>query len=256
MVSKRLATGILAALVGIVGIAGTAAAAAVKSGVKIEPRRPVLTSVPDANLRSALAAAAAKDVRPLLTPRQRAQLTQVIAEAKAERSDAMVAAWKPLVEDVTRSRTQVNVAELVMQVLRESVLESSADTKYHLERLRRRNAQAAAISAMTADLAKAAQALGGKERAEVALPDPRRTVLTADATRIVMQPKRPVLRSDLDAAIAHWEEQLRTTQDLAKEFTLQLQDTMQKRQQALALFSKLSKMLDETAQAIIQNQKA
>jgi hypothetical protein len=236
----------------LAAIFGTAPTAAVPAGPKLERRRPVVAAPANLQVRLALQAAAGRDLRPVLTLRQRAQLERVIAEARAERTAAMTTAWETLIEDVIRSGRRVDPSELALQVLRESILEKSADKKHHLQRLRTRNQQADAVAAMLSEIADASRNLAEKEAAEVALPDPRRTVLTATATRIVLQPKRRVSRPDLDAAVAFWEQKLGEVGDDAELANIDLQNLLQNQQQVLAMLSNISKVLHDAAMAVIR----
>jgi hypothetical protein len=56
----------------------------------------------------------------------------------------------------------------------------------------------------------------------------------------------------LDAAIAHWEERLASIGDDAQLANVDLQNVLQKQQQTLQMMSNISKVLHDTAMAVIR----
>lgn len=150
----------------------------------------------------------------------------------------------------------VDVHALVQQVLREAYLASSGDLKDQAEKVAGMNAQKKAVREHLSRLRSADAQL---------TTDPTVDAATAfRGTTSVGEPRflEGVHISDADfagmdanarkQAIKNADEVLNTLGDDSQLAQLQLQDTMQKQQQMIQLMSNISKMLHDTAMAIIR----
>jgi len=125
--------------------------------------------------------------------------------------------WNAVVAEVARSGHPVDVNALVQWVMRESYLETNRDLERHAEKVRRYNEQKQAIR-----------------------------------QRLQETRTRQASGKGLDAEIRKWEEELQTIGDDAQLANVDLQNMLQKQQQTMQMMSQISKMLHDTAMAVIR----
>lgn len=133
--------------------------------------------------------------------------------------------WTQVVKDITRQkdlRNSANVNEMVMLVMRESIVEQNKDKQYWLKKLQTYNAMQKELSQYLEDLHNKAKKLAGTEKAKI----------------------EQLIRSN--------EKKLATVGDDAQLANIDLQNALQKSQQLLQLMSSISKQLHDTAMAIIR----
>ena len=162
---------------------------------------------------------------------------------------------------------------VVQSVMRESYLDSTEDLRRYAEKVRYSNEVKRSIrSYLTALRQKKAEIMGAaRERGiEMCRPDPGdRDALAgliaglASAFEVGqvgyecclpdrVPPEGTTTMEGIDAAIAHWEGQLNSVGDDSQLANIDLQNVLQKQQQALQMMSQISKVLHDTAMAVIR----
>jgi hypothetical protein len=211
-----------------------------------------LVTPPNPAMQRALDAAAAPELRPGLPVSQRLRLTRVVADVRAGNTEALTANWRSLLQEGTAGSGSPDVNDLVMQVLRESYLEQTADLRAMADRVRHFNAQKRLLRETLGELRDVNQNLPPGASAAVALPDPRRSLQDPRKPAIVRQPMRPLTKAQLVDGITIWEDRLqKATEDEARART-DLQQHLQKQPQALDLMSQTYKLLLELSTGIVR----
>jgi hypothetical protein len=155
---------------------------------------------------------------------------------------------------------------LVQRVLRESYLQTTEDLRYYAEKVKHLNQQKKAIReylhalrCVHRELQAAGHARGTDRSRQFSklLREHAQPFKVGPLERELGLPARvPAAGVDsLDAfadEIASWEEQLNTLGDDAQLANVDLQNVLQKQQQTLQMMSNISKMLFDTAQAVIR----
>lgn len=162
---------------------------------------------------------------------------------------------------------------LVQYVLRESYLQTTEDLRYYADKVRYFNSVKKAIRDYLQALRKAEADVKASLRGQQ--PDPcaepnlsgeavakaiaerARDYPIDDVARELCIPERvpPAAVTTLDgfsAEIRAWEEKLNTIGDDAQLANVDLQNILQKQQQALQMMSNISKMLNDTATSVIR----
>lgn len=162
---------------------------------------------------------------------------------------------------------------LVQQVLRESYLQTMEDLRFYAEKVRSFNERRKALRAYLAALRKfrvtvitAARKRGVNmcrcDKEDVAIlaklfPKHAHSYDVTEVERELCIPARvPAFEvksvARLDAAIAHWEDQLNTIGDDAQLANVDLQNWLQKQQQTLQMMSNISKLLHDATMSTIR----
>ncbi len=167
----------------------------------------------------------------------------------------------------------VDPNELVQKVLRESYLQTTEDLRFYAEKVRHFNESKKALRAYLAALRqfRAKVMSAARERGvDLCRGDKKDLAIlgklfgqyahayeVGEVEHGLCIPARvPLGGVDtvalLDAAIARWEEQLASIGDDAQLANIDLQNVLQKQQQTLQMMSNISKMLHDTAMAVIR----
>jgi hypothetical protein len=136
--------------------------------------------------------------------------------------------WTQVVKGITRQndlRNSANIHEMVMLVMRESIVNQNKDKQYWLKKLQTYNAMGKEFNQYLEDLHRKAKNLRGSEKVRI------------------------------EQRIHTKEKELSTVRNDAQLANLKLQNTLQKTQQLLQMISNISKQLHDTAMAIIRNLK-
>jgi hypothetical protein len=162
---------------------------------------------------------------------------------------------------------------LVQWVLRESYLQTTEDLRYYAEKVRSINQKKKAIRDYLNALREAdadvrsslrgertdpcAEDSSSREAVEQAIKERAQDHLLDDAARELCIPGRvpPTSVTTLDglaAEVRAWEERLNTVGDDAQLANIDLQNILQKQQQALQMMSNISKVLHDTATSVIR----
>src|SRR5688572_17081874 len=163
---------------------------------------------------------------------------------------------------------------LVQQVLRESYRQATEDLRYYAEKVRSFNENKKALRAYLAALRqfRADVVSAARERdVDVCRGDKKDLATIAGLFNqfahaheagevehgLCIPTRVPVAGVDtvarLEAEIARWEERLNSIGDDAQLANVDLQNVLQKQQQALQMLSNMSKSMHDTAKAIIRN---
>ena len=162
-----------------------------------------------------------------------------------------------------------DVQQTLVGILKEALAETSEEKRYHLEELQGANEQAEALSDYLGALVDASVALaekergGGEERSPRVIDrsEPSALEQAAEAGRFAdlvtgfartkgeLRELVTALRRDDIRAL---EEKLNTVGDDAQLANVDLQNILQKQQQTMQMMSSVSKMLYDTAQAVIR----
>ncbi len=180
-----------------------------------------------------------------LSAREKSELSSIarlIAESPS--SPAIKSRWQAYIQ--RNGSRQMDVGALVQHVMRESYAQSNRDLRSRADKVRYLNEQKKQIRSEVAQQRQSLSANPGLGQAQpdvagqatgskLALQGP--ALQLPHKTKIVQQPTQETLGDDADLR------------------TLELQDTLQRQQQLLQLMSNISKMLHDTAMAIIRNMK-
>jgi hypothetical protein len=177
------------------------------------------------------------------------------------------------VTDEKSENASKDITALVLEVLRESYLQTTEDLRDYAEKVRTFNenkkalrAYLAALRQFRANVVSAARErgldlCGGDKKDQAILAELFSQQAHAHEVGEVEHglciPARvPLAGVDtvarLDAEIARWEGRLASTGDDAQLANVDLQNVLQKQQQALQLLSNMSKSMHDTAKAIIR----
>jgi len=136
--------------------------------------------------------------------------------------------WTQVVKGITRQkdlRNSANIHEMVMLVMRESIVEQNKDKQYWLKKLQTYNAMGKELSQYLEDLRHQAKNLRRDRKAQI------------------------------QKRIHTKENELQKLGDDAQLANIDLQNSLQKSQQSVQMMSNISKQLHDTAMAIIRNLK-
>lgn len=174
-------------------------------------------------------------------------LVEIVAALRANDAKRAAARWSEL---VTQLGAKVDTAALVAWILRQAFVEVSADLRdaadrvaYFAEQTRGGGEYIARLKAQAAKLEEA-------EQVEVALL--RRAEYELFAPGLESAGKKLLGRTEIEAEIRRFEEQLNGVGDDAQLANVDLQNVLQKQQQTLQMMSNISKMLYDTATAVIR----
>lgn len=195
--------------------------------------------------------ALARQLPPALKPGDRQRLERVVRELKRDDRVQAQRHWSRLMRDVSGSAAPIDVALLIQWVLRESYVETLEDLRLRADKVRFFNEQK---NAVREHLDRSRQVLrgmrrGSKVRVERISVAPRYKV-KKDPVRVSGQ--RKLSDDELAEEIREWEQKLQTIGEDAQLANIDLQNALQKQQQTLQTMSNVSKMLHDTAMAVIR----
>jgi hypothetical protein len=207
-----------------------------------------------------------------MTAGQKAATSGVVAKLRAKNNDAAQQAFEQLINGLAanaqvpaavqagckqakqaagackRGYLEAALPGIVQWVLREAYLEPNADLAHRADKVRHFNQQKKAIHDQVSEL-RAAHGKFVKGKAQVKtlklLPRFKGKPSIQLATEMVSE-------AQLDSLITKWEEQLASVGDDAQLANVDLQSALQKQQQTMQTMSSVSKMLHDTAMAIIR----
>jgi hypothetical protein len=183
--------------------------------------------------------AASAELPKSITPAQRRHLDEVVRLLRADKAQEALKPWEDAIRAI-RPRPQ-DVNALVQWVLRASYLETTEDLRFYADKVKYFNTIKKSVREYTEQLRK-----GEAARAVEILPfKPRGEAVKLSAPKLVS-------RDDTQAEIKRWEEKLNGIGDDAQLANVDLQNILQKQQQTLQMMSNISKMLYDTAQAVIR----
>ena len=194
-----------------------------------------------------ISAAQERTVTRSLNASQLRQLNQIasrLAEGTSYRQ--IQAEWEGFASQLRGSDMDVNA--LVQFVLHQAYQESQADLQSYADRVRLHNEQKEAIRGELSRLRAFKSSLErGDRRTDFR---PNMSVWRAISN---YRPQAVIKSTDsIDALLSEWEEELQTIGDDAQLANVDMQNMLQKQQQTMQMMSNISKMLYDTAMAVIR----
>lgn len=194
-----------------------------------------------------ISAAQERTVTRSLNASQLRQLNQIasrLAEGTSYRQ--IQAEWEGFASQLRGSDMDVNA--LVQFVLHQAYQESQADLQSYADRVRLHNEQKEAIRGELSRLRAFKSSLErGDRRTDFR---PNMSVWRAISN---YRPQAVIKSTDsIDALLSEWEEELQTIGDDAQLANVDMQNMLQKQQQTMQMMSNISKMLHDTAMAVIR----
>lgn len=179
---------------------------------------------------------------------------KVVAELRAGHVERARKAWAALVEQhhAAGAYRDADVGALVGMVLRESYLESNKDLQFMAGKVAFFNAVKRELRDELRATRDAVAAARGKGTPTVTVPTALVRVQFEAGRRAVLARKSSTLSlPQAEVMIEKWEQQLSSVGDDAQLANLDLQNALQKQQQTLQMMSNISKMLHDTAKAVV-----
>lgn len=133
--------------------------------------------------------------------------------------------WTQVVKGITQQkdlRNSANIHEMVMLVMRESIVEQNKDKQYWLNKLQKYNAMEKGLSQYIKDLNNKAKNLAGSDKGKI--------------EKLIRTKENELQKLGEDAQLAN----------------VDMQNHLQKMQQTLQMMSNISKQLHDTAMAVIR----
>ncbi|MCH7716849.1 MAG: hypothetical protein IH876_12025 [Gemmatimonadetes bacterium] len=194
-----------------------------------------------------ISAAQERTVTRSLNARQLVQLNQIasrLAEGSSYRQ--IQAEWEGFASQLRGSDIDVNA--LVQFVLHQAYQESQADLQSYADRVWLHNEQKEAIRGELSRLRAFKSSLErGDRRTDFR---PNMSVWRAISN---YRPQAVIKSTDsIDALLSEWEEELQTIGDDAQLANVDMQNILLKQQQTMQMMSNISKMLHDTAMAVIR----
>jgi Mg2+ and Co2+ transporter CorA len=166
-----------------------------------------------------------QDVVSRLTGKQKGELSVIINSVKRKQLDSAQKRFGAFVEGLNARKTAMDINELIMYVLRESYLETNKDLQFYAAKVKYFNELKKAAREHLAELRKVA----------VSIDD-----CSSEA------------KNSLAAYIKKVEDDLKGQGDDAQLANIDLQNQLQKQQQMVQMLSNVSKVLHDTAMAVIR----
>jgi hypothetical protein len=206
---------------------------------------------PSAEVKTLIEISAARELPPIST---KARGTLATTKAKLGEGDrvAAKAAFKKWLETEKPRRAHAKV--VATWLVRDAVLGKNKVLSDAADRARFYAEQRAELRAFLQELRELAQS--GAETVDVKLLSLTATYSTGAAAYTYAATATTLNQKQLAALIAKVEGQYKTASDMTQMMQMDLQDAMQKQQQAVAILSAILKDMHDTLKAIIQNLKA
>ncbi len=160
---------------------------------------------------------------------QRASFNRTVKAISANKMSVAINTWKAFVASLATGSNPIDMNALIQQALRESYLETNQDLLLHASKVKYYN-----------ELKKAARGALSELR------DMRAQLGNIDNN------SSSEIRKELGKMIEDLEEDLSSVGDDAQLANIDLQNKLQKQQQTLQVISNVSKMLHDTAMAVIR----
>lgn len=166
-----------------------------------------------------------QDVVSRLTGSQKGELSVIIKSVKRKQLDSAQQRFGAFVEGLNARKTAMDINELIMYILQESYLETNKDLQFYAAKVKHFNELKKAVREHLTELRKVAVSIDdcGSEA-----------------------------KKSLDDYIKKAEENLRGHGDDAQLANIDLQNQLQKQQQMVQMMSNVSKLLHDTAMAVIR----
>jgi hypothetical protein len=153
----------------------------------------------------------------------------VLCAKKTNQTRKIKAQWKNLINKLSKGDNPTDINALIQYVLREAYLETNKDLSFYAEKVKFLNEQKKSLREHLSGL----KSSKGKCK--------NRTSKCSKNTQ-----------GEIDREVEKWEQELSSLGDDAQLANIDLQNALQKQQQNLQTMSNISKMLHDTAMAIIR----
>lgn len=203
--------------------------------------------------------ALAKDLPKNVTRSDRRALNRIVRDLKAGSTKGADMRWSRFAADYAkrvaaaekRRPRATDTNQLIQWVLRKSYVETNKDLKFSADKVKFYNDAKTEIREHLAKMKEMRSGMSADARVYV-----RKLRLGPnDANgKGPVTSRRPtwMSRDELDSYIEHWDEELQTIGEDAQLANVDMQNMLQKQQQALQMLSNMSKMLHDTALSIIR----
>jgi hypothetical protein len=181
---------------------------------------------------------------------QRAKLDQVVALLKARKTAEANAKWKVFAEAYFTRDTKGDLDRLLDWVLLKSHLESQRDLLQAARSAAFQERRKVAVQEYLADLRSKQRTLkDGTVTVRILL---LRSRTETEEDPVVENGRKAVRAAQLQEMVGQWEQKLNTVGDDAQLANIDLQNVLQKQQQLVQMLSNVSKLLTDTATAVIR----
>jgi hypothetical protein len=202
-----------------------------------------------------------------LSPAQRNGLEVVARHLNAGNMGAARAQWSNLLRSYVSGNTQgSNIMAMIYYCMQESIKQNNETKKYVISKLESYNTISDALTKHLKELAEASRNLAAQEKNQGNSDPARGKIKTVDVLTIVGPPpgahpgsdntlrwaKRRMDRTTLQGQIRYVERRLAAVGDDAQLANRDLQTMLQKQQQTMQAMSQISKILHDTAMAVIR----
>jgi hypothetical protein len=181
---------------------------------------------------------------------QRAKLDEVVASLKEGKTSAANAKWKAFAETYFTQGTKGDLDRLLDWVLLKSHLERHAGLLQGARSAAFQERRRAAVQDYLAELRSKQRTLSrGTATIRVLL---LRSKTETDKEPVIENGRTAVNAAQLQGIVDQWEQKLASVGDDAQLANIDLQNVLQKQQQLIQMLSNVSKMLSDTAMAVIR----
>jgi hypothetical protein len=221
--------------------------------VQLSPTVKASLERPDAELQSAAMRG--------LNLTDKSQLQRVVNNLKGGNQAAGQREWQSMLSHSRTGGVPMDINALIQWVLRQSYIETNKDLQFYADKVQYFNEIKKALREHLTSARSSQAAPGGSAPSTVVKPAEFRptTVREPVVQRVEKAPPKLSYRrrtlgskSEWEAYIKDLEQSLQTVGDDAQLAQMDLQNTLQKQQQTLQTMSQVSKMLHDTAMAVIR----
>jgi len=186
-----------------------------------------------------------------ITDKDRSMLNRIVGDLESGNIELAISRWEQFVGQLATGGVSMDINSLIQFVLRESYLETNRDLRFYAEKVRFFNDTKKRIRDHVHGL---------RETLATTQRDSIIRVQTIAIARLYKEGEEPVREASLremnDREFAEytleWCDKLQQVGDDAQLANIDLQNTLQKQQQTLQTMSNVSKMLHDTAMAVIR----
>jgi hypothetical protein len=193
-----------------------------------------------------------------LTKAERRQLDKMIfalPEVGDEVLVAMPAGWETFAKKWSARTHAKDLTALTQYVLRKAYLDDNASLREEAAKLQYYNELKRELRKQILDLRGRLEGLGPTDELSIQPLTIHPTYSPGTRPVVVSNTKVIVMVPAAEADLATWEEAYSSAGELSELAMLDLQNVLQKQQQAMQMMSNISKMLHDTAKSIISNMK-
>lgn len=185
------------------------------------------------------------------TASDHSELNRISGDLESGNLDRAVNRWQRFVEQLEKSRDEASINSLVQFVLRQSYVETNEDLQFHAEKVEAFNYAKEEIREHMSELR---AALGATPREA---PVRVQTIVVATPyeegqVRVRQGPRKEMSDREIAEYVLELADKLQAIGEDGQLANIDLQNALQKQQQTLQTISNVSKMLHDTAMAVIR----